>query len=137
MLTGKKWGHTFDLEDGATVEFDDATEVIAITSIDADFGPQTSLLCDGGAFVLYKLLSEHFSDGWTPCGPDGPFPPVGVEVDVTCDCGEWPNGIKRHAIGRDFRSNGKGGWINWMNQEVAGVIAWAYPRKPYEPKGQA
>ena len=77
MLTGRKWGHTFDLEDGATVEFDDAAGVIAITSIDADFGPQTSLLCDGARLSAYKLLSEHFSDGWTPCRPDGPLPDSG------------------------------------------------------------
>lgn len=131
MLTGE---HKIG-DDGLTIEFEDH-QVDQLILIRDECG-NTSILDTAELRSLHALLSEHFGDGWTPCGPDGPFPPVGVEVDVTCDCGEWPNGIKRHAIGRDFRSNGKGGWINWMNQEVAGVIAWAYPRKPYEPKGQA
>ena len=73
MLTGKKWGHTFDLEDGATVEFDDATEVIAITSIDADFGPQTSLLCDGGAFVLTNSYPSTSATAGRHAGLTGRF----------------------------------------------------------------
>lgn len=83
-----------------------------------------------------KAAEADDSDGWTLCGPDGPFPDSGVEVEVTYLFGETIGGNEIYLPGRAMRSV-YGTWVNFQSQEMPEIIAWAYPRKPYEPKGQA
>ena len=104
-----------------------------ITITDGDFGV---VIDHSKGVALHALLSEHFGDSWTPCGPDGPFPDVGVEVEVTYLFGETIGGNEIYLPGRAMRSV-YGTWVNFQLQEMPEIIAWAYPRKPYEPKGQA
>lgn len=70
MLTGK---HKIG-DDGAFVDFGIDPDYVVIDDGEGD----KAVLTKGEAATLHTLLSEHFGDGWTPCGPDGPFPPVGV-----------------------------------------------------------
>ena len=130
MLTGK---HKIG-DDGLTIEFEDH-QVDQLILIRDECG-NTSILDTAELRSLHTLLSEHFGDGWTPCGPDGPFPDSGVEVEVTYLFGETIGGNEIYLPGRAMRSV-YGTWVNFQLQEMPEIIAWAYPRKPYEPKGQA
>ena len=128
MLTGK---HKIG-DDGAFVDFGIDPDYVVIDDGEGD----KAVLTKGEAATLHTLLSEHFGDGWTPCGPDGPFPDSGVEVEVTYLFGETIGGNEIYLPGRAMRSV-YGTWVNFQLQEMPEIIAWAYPRKPYEPKGQA
>jgi hypothetical protein len=132
MLTGK---HKIG-DDGLAIEFgDDDSTLVALSRCAFD---GRSLLCVDTAELrsLHALLSEHFDNGWMPCGPDRPFPDSGVEVEVTYLFGETIRGNEIYLPGRAMRSV-YGTWVNFQLQEMPEIIAWAYPRKPYEPKGQA
>ena len=125
MLTGE---HKIG-DDGLAIEFGDDDSTLVTLSRCAFNG--RSLLCVDIAELrsLHALLSEHFGDGWTPCGPDGPFPPRNAkdEYDVTmrlCSGSLWVE----HGLGAsDIRL-----CVSSMN-----IIAWKPALKPYDPKGQA
>ena len=77
-----------------------------------------------------KAAEADDSDGWTPCGPDGPFPPKeGERVEVTV--------LDIHGdrfVDLDFRIDGQ--WSTWDSDRFC-VVAWKLTPKPYDPKGQA
>lgn len=74
---------------------------------------------------LYALLSEHFNDGWIPCGTDGPFPADGAAIDCTLVGPDNEpvllDGI--HADSAMFRGEG------WYK-----MTAWRPAMQPYRPK---
>jgi len=79
-----------------------------------------------GARSLYALLYEYFGDYWVPCGPDGPFPPEGSEIDITLS---YPSG-KRYVV-REVASDS----VDFKG-DVLKVVARKPYLKPYDPKGK-
>ena len=123
MLTGK---HKIG-DGGAFVDFGIDPDYVVIDDGEGD----KAVLTKGEAATLHALLSEHFGDGWTPCGPDGPFPPMGEQVLVTI---LMPKEGRRF-VGVDWmKSPTEWSWWPGGSHEV---VAWKPRAKPYDPKGQA